>query len=48
MEAKEIYRHAVRGEWKKVRGLPYRAVQLDVFTLEMEFGSWDFSCEWRI
>ena len=30
LDAKELYRHAVRGEWKKVRGLPYRAVQLDV------------------
>jgi len=30
LDAKELYRHAVKGEWKKVRSLPYRAVQIDV------------------
>ena len=30
LDAKALYRYAVKGEWKKVRGLPYRAVQLDV------------------
>ena len=30
LDAKELYQQAVKGEWKKVRGLPYRAVQLEV------------------
>ena len=34
LDAKALYQHAVKGEWRKVRGLPYRAVQLDV---ELDF-----------
>ena len=30
LDAKEIYRRAVKGEWIKVRGMPYRAVPVDV------------------
>ncbi len=30
LDAKEIYHRAVKGEWKKVRGMPYRAVPVDV------------------
>ena len=28
LDAKELYQQVVKGDWKKVRGLPYRAVQL--------------------
>jgi SRSO17 transposase len=30
LDAKSLYQHAVKGEWKKVRGMPYRAVTVDV------------------
>ena len=30
LDAKELYSYAVKGEWKKVRGLPWRAVTLEV------------------
>lgn len=30
LDAKELYAHAVKGEWKKVRGLPWKAVVLEV------------------
>ena len=30
LDAKELYAHAVKGEWKKVRGLPWKAVELEV------------------
>ena len=30
LDAKELYTHAVKREWKKVRGLPWKAVSLDV------------------
>ena len=30
LDAKALYARAVKGEWKKVKGLPYRAVTLDV------------------
>ncbi|NNF96695.1 MAG: transposase [Halobacteria archaeon] len=30
LDAKELYTHAVMREWKKVRGLPWKAVSLDV------------------
>ena len=30
LDAKALYQRAVKGEWKKVRGMPYRAVPLDI------------------
>ena len=30
LDANELYHKAVKGEWKKVRGMPYRAVTIDV------------------
>lgn len=30
LNAQELYTYAVKGEWKKVRGLPWKAVTLDV------------------
>jgi len=30
LDAKSLYQYAVKGEWKKVRGMPYRAVTMDV------------------
>lgn len=30
LDAKELYAHAVKGQWKKVRGLPWKAVELEV------------------
>jgi SRSO17 transposase len=30
LNAQELYAHAVKGEWKKVRGMPWKAVILDV------------------
>lgn len=30
IDANALYRKAVKGEWKKVRGMPYRAVAMDV------------------
>jgi hypothetical protein len=30
LDAKELYALAVKGEWKKVRGLPWKAVELEV------------------
>ena len=30
LDAKELYTHVVKREWKKVRGLPWKAVSLDV------------------
>ena len=30
LDAKALYQRAVKGEWKKVHGMPYRAVTLDV------------------
>lgn len=30
LDAKALYSHAVKGEWKKVRGLPWKAVSLEV------------------
>ncbi len=30
LDAKALYRRAVKGAWKKVRGMPYRAVSLDI------------------
>ena len=36
LDAKALYQRAVKGEWKKVRGLPYRAVAIDV---ELDVGN---------
>jgi len=30
LDANALYHQAVKGEWKKVRGMPYRAVTIDV------------------
>ncbi len=30
LDAKALYAHAVKGEWKKVRGMPWKAVELEV------------------
>lgn len=30
LDANELYTHAVKGEWKKARGLPWKAVELEV------------------
>ena len=30
LNAKELYRHGVQGQWRKVRGLPWKAVSLEV------------------
>jgi len=30
LDAKELYAHAVKREWKKVRGIPWKAVSLEV------------------
>ena len=30
MDAQAIYAHAVKRQWRKVRGLPWKAVSLDV------------------
>lgn len=30
LDAKELYAHAVKGEWKKVRGLPWKSVEMVV------------------
>jgi hypothetical protein len=30
LDAKELYAHAVKGEWKKVRGMPWKSVELEV------------------
>jgi hypothetical protein len=30
LDANELYAHAVKGEWKKVRGMPWKAVELEV------------------
>ena len=36
LDAKALYQRAVKGEWKKVRGLPYRAVTIEV---ELDVGN---------
>jgi len=30
LDANSLYQYAVKGEWKKIRGLPYRAVSMEV------------------
>ncbi|NIQ74504.1 MAG: hypothetical protein GWN80_03005, partial [Gammaproteobacteria bacterium] len=30
LDAKALYAHAVKGEWRKVRGMPWKAVELAV------------------
>ena len=30
LNAQELYTHVVKGQWRKVRGMPWKAVSLDV------------------
>lgn len=40
LDAKALYAHAVKGEWKKVRGMPWKAVELEV-ELDLSDGKTD-------
>jgi len=44
LDAKELYAHAVKREWKKVRGIPWKAVSLEV---ELDLSEDKKKPEWK-